>query len=102
MTPDEKFTNYRDASRRGWGTTSDGVSLEQIQIGAILRIADAMENIDKDLMAINTRLLETNNSIRKRQAGQKRAADLEKRIDRALGRCAYLRGELTKLKRGKV
>ncbi len=43
-----EFKNYKDQSRINWGTTSETLTLEQINTGAILRIADATESMAKN------------------------------------------------------
>lgn len=42
-----EFKKYREESRKGWGTNDDGLSIEQVKLGAILRIADATELMAK-------------------------------------------------------
>lgn len=40
-----KWTSYRADSRINWGSDREGRSLEQINCGALLRIADATEKM---------------------------------------------------------
>jgi hypothetical protein len=41
--------SYREESKKDWGTgNQDALSLEQIQLGALLRIADATEAMAKN------------------------------------------------------
>lgn len=43
------FLNYREESRKNYGTSQkDSLTLEQLSVGANLRIADALEIIAKD------------------------------------------------------
>lgn len=63
-----KFLNYREESRKQYGITpeseSKGVTLEQLQVGALLRIADATELMAKNFLALqaeNKRLQESLN-----------------------------------------
>jgi hypothetical protein len=39
-----KFKSYREESREDYGTTSDSLDREQISLGALLRIADSIED----------------------------------------------------------
>ena len=44
-----EFKNYRQESRSNWGTSDkDGLTIEQISLGAQLRMADALDVIAKD------------------------------------------------------
>ena len=73
------FKSYREESRANWGRTlcdEQHPSNEEVQLGAILRIADAAE-----VMARNHQQL-----INER--------------DRLLRRIAALRGHITRLKKG--
>lgn len=85
------FKGYREASRTNWGT-SDGehrLSLDQINCGALLRIADATE-----LMAKRHSEL-----IAQKESAQRSAAyyeDLYRRCDRRL---SAAKGQITKLKK---
>ena len=47
------FKNYKQESRKDWGTNQDSelLSIEQINLGAILRIADATEAMAKNRIA---------------------------------------------------
>lgn len=81
--------SYRDESRRDWGTTDSGnLDRDQIQTGALLRIADASEAMAREhnrLIASET--LERNRA--NRLAGE--VQYLERRI-------AALKGVITKMK----
>lgn len=46
------FKSYREQSKVDWGTESDSLTAEQIQTGALLRIADAVEKVAADYTAI--------------------------------------------------
>lgn len=67
------FLNYRDQSRIQWGkrvysSSPVELSIEQIQLGAILRIADASELMAKnflDLQRENQHLKESRDSYRR-------------------------------------
>jgi hypothetical protein len=53
----ETFRPYKEESRTNWGSTKpldQGLTLEQIQLGAILRIADSLESIQRSLSALST------------------------------------------------
>lgn len=47
---DQKFKSFREESRKNYGVTSEErvVSNDDLQIGALLRIADSMEIMCKD------------------------------------------------------
>ena len=80
--------SYRKESRTDWGTSDDKVTLEQINTGAILRIADATEAMAKNhvqLQAERDRLQQWYDQERER------AAKLERSN-------AALRGQITRLK----
>jgi hypothetical protein len=84
------FQNYRQRSRDQWGvTTDDALTLEQINTGAILRIADATE-----LMA--TRHTEL---IRERDHFASVARHMQAELDRMTRSNAALRGHLKRLKK---
>lgn len=43
--------DFREASRKSWGVTveqGEGLSIDQLQTGALLRIADAVEKVAAD------------------------------------------------------
>lgn len=86
------FKSYREASRTNWGITHDekeSLTHEQLQTGAILRIADATEKMAGNFIALqNDRDL------------YKRCYANEQRDSRSLRRqLAGLKGEITKLKK---
>lgn len=44
-----KFLKYIEESRnKNWGSQSDSLTLEQINLGCMLRVADSLETIAKD------------------------------------------------------
>lgn len=45
MGSDKKF--YKEQSRLNWYTNADKLDIEQLKFGAILRIADSLEKIEK-------------------------------------------------------
>lgn len=80
--------SYRKESRTDWGTTDDKVTLEQINTGAILRIADATEAMAKNHVQLQT---ERDRLQRWYEQERERAAKLERSN-------AALRGQITRLK----
>lgn len=72
----DDFTNYREGSRWSWGAKSNSLTLEQINIGALLRIAGATELMakrytdllaDRDYLALRRKELNAEVSHLKRQ-----------------------------------
>lgn len=85
------FKNYREESRKDWGTESAGVlDREQIKLGAILRIADAVEKMAEEYSAI----------IRARNFYKDQSERLRSELDKARRSNAGLRGYITS-RRGK-
>lgn len=84
------FLRYRDGSRKNWGTETSGDSLtvEQINCGAILRIADATEK-----MAARYTTLISEREWYERRYKEERAAN--ERLNRSN---AALRGHLKRAK----
>ncbi len=82
--------SYRQASKMDWGSEeSEGVTLAQINTGAILRIADATEKMAQrhtDLM-------------RDRDYWELRAKDAERALETERHRSASLRGHLKRAKK---
>jgi len=84
--------NYREQSRDvQWGTTNDGagLSIEQINCGSLLRIADASEKMAQrytELIDKASRLEKANNSLYAQNRQQERSM-------------SALKGQITKLKR---
>lgn len=87
-----KHRSYRDESRANWGTTSESpLTLEQINAGALLRIADAAEL----MVRRHTELIAQRDYYKGR-------AEAEAGYARTLGRrVAALKGQITKLKKGR-
>lgn len=81
------FKNFRTESRdTSWGANTDKLTLEQINAGSLLRIADAAEAMSKnhkDLVAEIERLKHSRDYWQEEAQGQKRTA-------------AGLRGVITK------
>lgn len=61
------FQNYRNESRNQWGVTQNGsLNIEQINCGAMLRIADAVEKMAQsvtNLIDKNVRLQQQNQTL---------------------------------------
>lgn len=83
------FLNYREETRQQYGTHAVSLNTEQINAGALLRIADACE-----LMASNYKQLQAENETLKRQVEYFRESRNER--DRSI---AALKGVITKLKK---
>jgi len=86
------FKNYREESKSNWGAICEpheNISHEQLQTGAILRIADATEK-----MATNYTALQSDRDYYKRRLESVQADNrhLYKQL-------SGLRGEITKLKK---
>ena len=83
------FKSYREESRLNYGTEDEGPMLDSgIQLGALLRIADSLEKMQRpftDLLSERKRYEEYYRS------GQKRERKLERQI-------AGLRGAITRMK----
>ena len=86
------FKNFREGSRDGqWGATGDAaasLTVEQINCGSMLRIADAMEKMTKSFDALRA----------DRDYWRKRAEDWESKSGRLSRSTAALRGVITKIK----
>lgn len=41
------FRNYREESRKGWGTEDSQIGKEELTVGCLLRIADALESLNR-------------------------------------------------------
>jgi len=88
-----KFRSYRKESQIDWGATTDeatGLSLEQVNTGAFLRMADATEK-----MAGNFIRLQNDLEMYKRwyENSQKENRRLQKQV-------SGLKGAITKMKKG--
>lgn len=82
------FKQFREESKRTWGTESENLTNEQIQLGAILRIADASEKMASNYDA----LLSDRNYYKQRYESER---DGHKRT---LNRNAGLRGYIKRMK----
>lgn len=85
------FKNYREQSRDiQWGIHNDSetLSLEQINCGSLLRIADSMEVVAKEYNAI----------LADMKFYQKRYHELLDKVERLKRSNAALRGVITKMK----
>ena len=83
------FRSYREESRSDWGTRDEGgFSLDQVNAGALLRIADAVEKMAEsyDLMR------------RDRDVWKERALSAERRLDTERRRTAALRGWIKRMR----
>lgn len=84
-----EFKNYREESRRGWGNTQDqALSMEQITLGAVLRIADAVEKMAQRYTEL----------IGQRDYWERQAVTAQKALDTERRRAASLRGHLKRKK----
>lgn len=82
------FESYSAASRRNWGNSDDRFNIDQLNLGCLQRIADAVE-----LMAQNYQQLVADRDSWKRRAEQSDAcAERVVRSNRAL------RGVITRMK----
>lgn len=87
------FKSFKDESRANWGETLEPgqfLSDERLQLGAILRIADATEAMAKNWRQL---VAERDEAV----ASRDRALAREDKLDR---RVAALRGVITRMKRG--
>lgn len=83
------FKSYREQSKVDWGTESDSLTAEQIQTGALLRIADAVEKVAADYTAMrNSRY------YWERRFTEERAAS-----ERMARRIRSLHGVITRMKK---
>lgn len=86
------FKDYRIESRSNWGVhiqQTQNITQEQIQTGAILRIADAVE-----VMAKNNQML-----IEERDRYKRLYANVVEERDNANRRISALQGVITKMKK---
>ncbi|WDF45270.1 hypothetical protein PQ459_10215 [Chryseobacterium sp. KACC 21268] len=84
------MADYKEESRKNWGTKANvGVTREQIQLGAILRIADATEAMAKNHVKLQ---LDYDYMIANRNSWKAEAEALKRSN-------ASLKGVITKLKK---
>lgn len=81
------FRSYREESRSDWGARDEGgFSLDQVNTGALLRIADAVE-----------KMAESYDTMRRdRDVWKERALFARRRLDTERRRTAALRGWITR------
>lgn len=82
------FKDYREESRTRWGTHDEKIDREQLKLGALLRIADSLEKMEKPFDRL----------IRDVQYHQERADGLSKSLTKAEHRIAGLRGYIKRTK----
>lgn len=85
------FKNYREESKGQWGQDTDALTIEQLTMGCMLRIADAVE-----LMAKNHTDL-----VKKLEHEKRMSEACRTRREGAERRASALRGVITKLKKRK-
>lgn len=88
----DKFANFQEISRRQWGKTSSpgtAHSVEEIQLGCMLRIAEATEAMAKE----HTKLIRERDFY---DAGYKQRGAQIEQLSRSN---AALRGTITRLKK---
>jgi hypothetical protein len=84
------FKSYREGSKTNWGTTTDSsLSIDQIQLGAVLRIADAVEKM----------ALRYNDLLTDRDWSKRRNQEKEEENARLRRSQAALRGYIKRLKK---
>lgn len=83
------WKSYRDGSRTNWGTNNDVLTIEQINCGALLRIADASEAMAREY----NRLISENQHLKSRVLSR------NAEIERLLKQRSALRGVVTRLKK---
>lgn len=84
-----EFKDYREQSRTSWGTEATSLTLEQLNAGAILRIADATEK-----MATNHVKLQNDYDYMRKDRDRYR-----ERAERAERKITAMKGVITKLKK---
>lgn len=84
------FKAYREESRKNWGVDKEGsLDIQQIQTGAMLRIADASEAMAR----------EHNRLIANEKFERERATRLAAEVRHLERRIAALKGVITKMKK---
>ena len=86
---DEKWTSYKEGSKQNYGTKEDNLNAEQIQLGCMMRIADASELMAKNYLRLETDL----------QWYKKLFNEHLTEIKRLRKQIAAYKGEITKLKK---
>lgn len=84
------FKNYKDESRKNWGTkeVDKQLTLEQVNTGAILRIADSLERIEQPYLQL----------INENQYFKRKCDRLQDEVERLRFSNRGLKGAYTKLK----
>ena len=59
-----EFKSYQSESRKDYGTNDPKLTVDQVKLGALLRIADGIEFLG-DVLSDNKRLEKENKSMRK-------------------------------------
>lgn len=85
-----EFRGYRERSRTNWGSSEEALTLEQINAGALMRIADASEAMAKNHVAL----------MREREMYERMYRERQATCQRLSRQVSALRGVITKLKRG--
>lgn len=86
------WKDYRQESRKNWGTETDGsLSHDQIKLGALLRIADALELVSKN----HRNLIDERDRFEKYYREEQNDNQTQRR------RVAGLKGYIRRLKRKK-
>jgi len=84
------FKSYREQSKRNWGSDhEDPLTVEQVNCGALLRIADATEKMAQSYQQL----------ISERDSYKKGYEDRLARIEKLKKSNAALRGQITRLKK---
>jgi hypothetical protein len=84
--------SLKTESRRDWTTESENFSLDQIQTGALLRIADALEKIAQN----HDSLIRDRDFYRNQAATLRQSSEFWQRSRNAL------RGQITKMKKART
>jgi hypothetical protein len=85
------FRSYRDESRKNFGKPDGNIDREDLNTGALLRIADATETIAKNYDAL----------LRAKQFLETRRIELSAEVRAKDRRIASLRGVITRMKGGR-
>lgn len=82
------FKSYKQESKTNWGCEGRKPNRDDLQFGAILRIADAVETMARPFVSL----------LEEVEYQKKRRASLEEGNARLYRRMAALRGHITRLK----
>lgn len=86
------FKSFTDRSKETWGSSNETCSIKEIQLGAILRIASAVEVMARRY----------NDLIEERDRSVRLMKIMEGSWERERRSNAALRGQITKLKKRKI